>query len=299
MSNSRNSDLTAAVACAAEAPVAPEIELLAGHLRARHGDAALAVLAYGSCLRGVALDDSLVDLYVLVSRYRDAHTNRIAAATNRLLPPNVYYLEHAVGARTLRAKCAVISLEQFEHKVSADTRSPYFWARFAQPCALVEARNDAVRARVHDALATAARTAYRNGLALAGSSANWRELWTALLEATYRTELRPESTSRAASIVTAGAEHFQRISGILEREDGSTVSPVVTNWFWRRAAGKALSAARLVKAGFTFAGGAEYIAWKISRHSGVDIEVTPWQRRHPILAAIAMAPKLYRKGGFR
>ena len=44
---------------------------------------------------------------------------------------------------------------------------------------------------------------------------------------------------------------------------------------------------RLAKASFTFAGGAEYIAWKINRHAGTSIELKPWQRRHPLLAALA------------
>jgi hypothetical protein len=40
-------------------------------------------------------------------------------------------------------------------------------------------------------------------------------------------------------------------------------------WALRRACGKALNALRLAKAAFTFEGGADYLAWKIERHSGV------------------------------
>ena len=32
------------------------------------------------------------------------------------------------------------------------------------------------------------------------------------------------------------------------------------------------------------AGGIDYLAWKINRHAGTAITITPWQRRHPILA---------------
>jgi hypothetical protein len=60
-----------------------------------------------------------------------------------------------------------------------------------------------------------------------------------------------------------------------------------------------LSVARLVKAAFTFQDGAQYLLWKIERHSGVTIEVTPWQRRHPVLASSVLFWKLYRKGAFR
>jgi hypothetical protein len=56
---------------------------------------------------------------------------------------------------------------------------------------------------------------------------------------------------------------------------------------------------RLVKSAFTFEDGAAYLAWKIRRHSGVSFELTPWQRRHPILASTTLFWKIYRAGGFR
>ena len=40
---------------------------------------------------------------------------------------------------------------------------------------------------------------------------------------------------------------------------------------------------RLAKASATFAGGVDYIAWKINRHAGTDIQIKPWQRRWPLL----------------
>jgi hypothetical protein len=52
-------------------------------------------------------------------------------------------------------------------------------------------------------------------------------------------------------------------------------------------------------ASFTFAGGADYIAWKINRHAGTKIELTPWQRRHPLIAAISLLPQLLRSGAVR
>ena len=60
-------------------------------------------------------------------------------------------------------------------------------------------------------------------------------------------------------------------------------------WARRRWLGEPLNILRLLKAAFTFDGAMDYVAWKIERHSGVRIEVSPWQRRFPLLAA----PKLY------
>ena len=70
-------------------------------------------------------------------------------------------------------------------------------------------------------------------------------------------------------------------------------------WARRRIEGKLLSVARLAKASLTYAGGAEYIAWKINRHAGTDIKLKPWQKRHPLLAAISLLPRLLRSGAIR
>jgi hypothetical protein len=71
------------------------------------------------------------------------------------------------------------------------------------------------------------------------------------------------------------------------------------SWVRRRIEGKILSVVRLAKASTTFAGGADYIAWKINRHAGTDIQLKPWQRRHPLLGAISLLPRLLRSGAIR
>jgi hypothetical protein len=67
----------------------------------------------------------------------------------------------------------------------------------------------------------------------------------------------------------------------------------------RRVQGKVLSILRLLKASFTFAGGLPYLAWKIERHSGVKIDITPFMRRNPRLGAIGALWRTWRLGGFR
>ena len=56
---------------------------------------------------------------------------------------------------------------------------------------------------------------------------------------------------------------------------------------------------RLAKASASFAGGADYIAWKINRHAGTEIRLKPWQQRHPLLAAITLLARLIRSGAVR
>ena len=56
-------------------------------------------------------------------------------------------------------------------------------------------------------------------------------------------------------------------------------------WTLPNLLGKPRNVARILKAAFTFDGAARYAAYKIERHTGVDIAVTPFRERHPFLAA--------------
>ena len=56
---------------------------------------------------------------------------------------------------------------------------------------------------------------------------------------------------------------------------------------------------RLAKASFTYAGGIDYLAWKINRHAGTAITIKPWQRRFPLLGAVTLLPALFRSGAIR
>jgi hypothetical protein len=55
----------------------------------------------------------------------------------------------------------------------------------------------------------------------------------------------------------------------------------------------------LAKSAYTFEGGIDYVLWKIERHSGVRVQLAPWQRRHPLLAAPGLIRKLRRDGVIR
>ena len=70
-------------------------------------------------------------------------------------------------------------------------------------------------------------------------------------------------------------------------------------WSLRHALGKPLNFVRLMKSAYTFDGGVDYLIWKIERHSGVRMEITPWQRRHPILASPYVLWQLKKRGAIR
>ena len=63
----------------------------------------------------------------------------------------------------------------------------------------------------------------------------------------------------------------------------------------RARLGKPLSLLRLAKATTTFDGAADYAAWKLHRHTGITLEVTPFRSRYPLLAAPGALFELWRK----
>ena len=272
----------------AEQPVHPAIIALAELIVSQHQPVS-AVLAYGSALRDSDPANTLIDFYVLTQDGSGVSRNPISRLFCGFLPPNVYFAEHVINGKSFRAKCAVLPIGLLADKLKGSTANPYFWARFAQPMRLVWAKDEIASKRVHQLLARAMTTAQAHAAQLSPDAS-----WQTLFENTYPTELRPEDESRAKLIVDMQRGHFETIAKL--------ASPIVVStraWSTRRWQGKLLSVARLLKAAFTFQGGADYAAWKIERHSGVKIKVTDWQRRHPILASIMLLPKLLKKGGLR
>ena len=136
------------------------------------------------------------------------------------------------------------------------------------------------------------------------------DYWRALFRATYRAELRFEQPGREDTILAANRAHFEGLlplalvdAGIPFGQDRATLTPrleraerkrILAWWGKRRRLGKALNLVRLTRATATFDGAARYAAWKIERHTGVAIELTPWRERHPLLAAPGIALRYWR-----
>ena len=272
-------------------PVDPRVAAMAEAIAAKHGSASRAVLFYGSCLRQKQLDGLMLDFYLIVSDYRAAYKKGWMARANALIPPNVFPFQH----HGLAAKYAVLSEADFHRLTGSETRNVSVWARFAQPSRLVWSANQQSRGRTIDAVARAAPTL----LAAAGRVDGEQPLdwWRRAFALTYSAELRAERKGRSASVVDADLDRYKRFSGpaIAAIPAGARGG----QWGRRRIEGKALSIVRLAKASLTYAGGAEYIAWKINRHAGTSIELKPWQKRYPLLAAISLLPKLLRSGAIR
>lgn len=288
--------LAARIAAMAEAPPRAEVVAFAQMLADEAG--ASAALFYGSNLRTGSIE-GVLDFYLL-----------LPGPQRERIWPRVSYREWAHGGTTLRAKIATLSLEQFARAAAGRSRDTTIWARFVQPSALVWSVDEPARAQALTALAEAAKTATRLAAALGPAQGRAQDFWRALFRATYRAEFRIEQPGREDSILTANPAHFEGLlplaweaQGLGYERERELLCPRLPEserrgllrwWRLRRRAGKPLNILRLAKATTTFEGAAAYGAWKLERHTGLKLEVTPFREKHPLLAMPGAAWELWR-----
>lgn len=276
----------------------------------RHPDRILAYVYYGSSLRDIDNPDKMIDLYVLVDSYNKTHRNPLRALVNWVLPPLVYYLETKdKSGELIRCKYSVMTLDAFERRCGPQAFFSVTWGRFSQPCSLLFPKTDAVQSRVMKAREDAVLQMARQTAPLFSAPVSSLEFWARGYEESYRTELRPEGAeARSKEIVARYADRYEALMDILygpaetsgkyQIQTGSKTW-AEQKWFLRRVFGKPLAAMRILGSALTFDGGFEYIQNKVYNHSGVKIEATESQRRHPVLWSPLLAFKYWRAGAFR
>lgn len=293
------SGLAERVAATLAAGVEPAVRAFAERLALAAN--ARAVLFYGSNLRTRSLD-GVLDFYVLTD-----------GGVESGIWPRVSYHEWAFAGHDLRAKVATMTLDTFHAAAAGSLLDTTIWARFVQPSALVWSRDADAAARVHRAVEAAAVTAARLAVALGPQEGAAEDFWRALFRATYRAEFRVEKPGRENSILEANPAHFAgllplalKAGGIAFAPEGDRLRPAMAAadrrrllgwWNRRRRLGKPYNLVRLVRASTTFEGAARYAAWKIERHTGVAVKLTPWRERHPLLAAPLVLWQVWRGKG--
>lgn len=154
-----------------------------------------------------------------------------------------------------------------------------------------------------------------------GDKALSQALWVTAFTQTYSAELRSEPPGKGLEIYELDKDRYDALlpyigvclglsaskrADLMSGYSPQAILPELMSrkksralWFARRLNGKFVSFVRLIKASFTFTGGIDYLAWKISRHSGVAVTIKPWMRYAPILAGLYLFISLRFKGAFR
>lgn len=291
-----NETLQSRVAAGLAREVAEPVRLFAERLAQEAG--ALAALFYGSNLRTGSLD-GVLDFYLL-----------LPGGVETGIWPRVSYREWPQGGLVLRAKIATMTLATFRAAAAGELLDTTIWARFVQPSALLWSRDAETGGQVSAAIAGAAVTAARLAVALGPERGSAEDYWRALFRATYKVEFRVEKPGREDSILAANRAHFdgllplalaaaaipfEEADGVLApRLDRAERQRIRQWWRRRRRLGKPYNLARLLRASTTFEGAARYAAWKVERHTGVPVKLTPWRERHPVLAAPGVLWRVWR-----
>ncbi|MFA7595452.1 MAG: hypothetical protein WCY92_03775 [Novosphingobium sp.] len=291
-----NQTLQSRVAAGLAREVAEPVRLFAERLAREAG--ALAALFYGSNLRTRSLE-GVLDFYLL-----------LPGGVETGIWPRVSYHEWPHEGLVLRAKVATMTLATFRAAAAGELLDTTIWARFVQPGALVWSRDAETGGQVAGAIAGAAVTAARLAVALGPERGRAEDYWRALFRATYKAEFRVEKPGREDSILAANRAHFDGLlplalvaaaipfeesDGVLApRLDGAERRTIRHWWRRRRRLGKPYNLVRLLRASATFEGAARYAAWKVERHTGVPVKLTPWRERHPVLAAPGVLWRVWR-----
>lgn len=313
MTSKADKELTTFILDEWKRPVPDAVKLAAKAIAERFGDCVSGVLFYGSCLRTGEIEEKILDFYVIVDSYSEAYEKRWLAIANQILPPNVFYHEMDVNGLTVRSKYAVLSRADFAFRVRPECLNVSVWARFCQPCILLHPKDEMTRQSVAGDIAQAIKTMLGNLLELIPGATMSRDLWVEAFEQTYAAELRSERKGKGLEIYLLDQDRYDALTALAEEAmniDPGPIPPIKQpprterlvprlKWWARRWNGKFVSFLRLVKASMTFDGGIDYLAWKIKRHSGVEVEITDRMRRHPVISGISLFWGLKRKGAFK
>lgn len=283
---------------------------MARRMAAATDGATQSVILYGSHLLGANPDrHSALDFVVVVEDYRRFYQGLRAAgemhrppwlmtAMAGVLAPNVIAFTPEDGQAGV-AKCLILTREDFASALGPEPRDHFLLARMVQRVAViwgstpehvvwVEERLSEARGGVLDWLAPYLEPPF-----------DAEGVGRRLLEVCYQGEFRPEARNRADTIFRMQQAHFRdHFGSVLEAaaesgrlrpvEGGYQFTTPVTpkeRRRWRRhfRRSKARVTARWLKHVLTFDNWLPYIARKVERRTGEKVELTPLERRMPLL----------------
>ena len=291
--------------------VPPEVRDIVDLLRDACGRDLVAVVFFGSRLLGTSPGEgSAADLVVVVenylrfyesigSRLPAARHSGIMAALNRVLPPNIIYLNDPGGLRA-GAKCFVVTDYDLGLALSEHAKDHFFRGRLAQRVHIVFARSERDRLALERRMdAARALTVDWVPIYIAQESFGVLDYCRRMMEISYAGEIRPEARSRVLEVFQSQVSFFRLVYGRVLQDavregrllaDGDRFKAAKKpSWrerrrwagFFRRS--KARATLRWFKYMLTFDDWLDYIVRKVERRSGLRIELTKSERRFPVI----------------
>lgn len=284
---------------------------LAAFLASACGDTTIALVHYGShAQQSDARPESAHDFFVIVDRYRDAYRSlascgvarfrpRVASALNHILAPNVIRVTVPGVTPALEAKCAVYSWSDFRLAASIRAKDHFALGRLFQHVQLAWTRDQESRDRTIDVLVGARIATFAWGRSYLPRQFDVDAYCRTLLETSFAAEIRPEGSERVDVLLAAQRETLipvytevldQFVQQRILARNGKVYTMVahVGKWAKFRAAmyfrrSEVRATARWFKYIALYDDWLEYILKKISRRSGVSVELTERERRWPLI----------------
>lgn len=292
---------------------------LVRELRRVAGETVRGVILFGSQLVQASPGrHSAWDLVVVVDdyeafyrRYAEAghhrRSPRTLAALARILPPNVVAF-FPDGPRGITAKCMILDRRHFARALSSRAPDHFVKGRMVQQVRLLFAADERDRSRIQDLLARARLDVLRWVGPYLEEPFDAGALARRMLQVSYRGEVRPESGDRVAEVFEAQEpvlrEMYREV--LSQARDRGRVEPAGEGR-WRLAdppgamdglrvrayflRSKLRATVRWLKHVLTFDDWLTYIQRKVERRTGMEIEITPVERRFPL---ILLWPKVFR-----
>lgn len=283
------------------------------------GDSVVAVILYGSQLhRSSPGMHSAWDLVVIADSYdgfhramrQAGHQRRSVALMNLLggiLPPYVtdFSPEEAEGGI---AKCLVLTEGQFMEALGPQARDHFVKGRMVQHVEVVWSASAEHADRIERALAGARDDVLRWAGPFLDQPFDVRDLTRGMLEVSFAGELRPESGERVSEVWESQSGWLEEtFAGVLRKAASRGRLVEAGGGRYRFAPGqrpagrsalqryflqsKVRTTSRWLKHIMTFNDWLTYIQRKVERRTGLEIEITPAERRWPL---ILLWPKVFR-----
>ena len=300
------------------AEITPEVRESLDILTEACGPNLVTVIFFGSRLLGTSPNThSAADLFVVVDDYDQFYRDigrklparrraSIMAALNQILPPNIILLKDP-GDLQAGTKCFVIRRPHVIEALSSRSRDHFCRGRMMQRCQIVYARSQSDRDIFERELHGVRERTLEWVPIYLPRHFTVLEYCLRMLEVSYAAEIRPESRTRVLEVFDAQRDYFRvTYRRILERaaeqgrlvgEDGSyrLAKPVTffERLWWRIFFQKSRVRATLrwIKYMLTFDEWLDYIVRKVERRTGVHVELTPAERRFPL---VLLWPKAFR-----
>jgi hypothetical protein len=298
-----------------------DVTAAASDLARLGGDAVLGIIFFGSRRSGAARADSFSahDFFVIVRAYLPFYRAlrergaihrgpMLMSMVSHILAPSQISLHLASeGGQPFHAKCSIIDLQTLERETSSHRRDHFCIGRLFQPSDVVYAVEPKVVEDLLRALVSAQVETYHWVRPWLESPFDVEGYCRTLLRVSLSQEIRPEPDGRAHALLAAQRAElvpvYERLLAdlvaagelVAGSEGFALVRPVgvgerlrLKAYFWQSLV---RATVRWLKHVVTFEGWLDYIVRKVRRHAGTDIELSPRERRLPLLF---LWPRLFR-----